>query len=105
MGRIALASAPRRLVSRGNWCRSGGERTWPGRRRPGPHRQQLFPAAAPGSYGSPCSLRSRQDGTYIDISLTVSPINNANGVVVGASKIARDITERKRSEAQIAALA
>ena len=39
-------------------------------------------------------------GSYslIDISLTVSPIKDANGHVVGASKIARDITERERAE-------
>jgi two-component sensor histidine kinase len=41
----------------------------------------------------------------IDISLTISPLRDPHGVVIGASKIARDITERKRSEAQIALLA
>jgi PAS domain S-box-containing protein len=51
------------------------------------------------------TVRRRKDGSYVDISLTVSPIKNAEGVVIGASKIARDISERKRSEAQIAALA
>lgn len=51
------------------------------------------------------TVRRRKDGTYIDISLTVSPIKDADGTVVGASKIARDITERKQSEAQISALA
>jgi PAS domain S-box-containing protein len=51
------------------------------------------------------TVRRRKDGTYIDISLTVSPIKDADGTVMGASKIARDITDRKRSEAQIAALA
>jgi PAS domain S-box-containing protein len=51
------------------------------------------------------TVRRRKDGTDIDISLTVSPIKDADGTVVGASKIARDISERKRSEAQIAALA
>ena len=44
-------------------------------------------------------------GGRIDISLTVSPIKNAEGKIIGASKIARDITERKQSEAQIAILA
>ena len=48
---------------------------------------------------------SRKDGSLIDISLTVSPIKDELGVVVGASKIARDITERKRSEGLIADLA
>jgi PAS domain S-box-containing protein len=44
------------------------------------------------------TMRQRKDGSLIDISLTVSPIKDANGQVVGASKIARDITERKRAE-------
>ena len=44
------------------------------------------------------TVRQRKDGSLIDISLTVSPIKDANGHVVGASKIARDITERKRAE-------
>jgi PAS domain S-box-containing protein len=41
------------------------------------------------------TVRRRKDGTLIDISLTVSPVKNADGRVVGASKIARDITERR----------
>jgi two-component sensor histidine kinase len=41
----------------------------------------------------------------IDISLTISPVRNAQGKVIGASKIARDVTERKRNEAQIINLA
>ena len=40
--------------------------------------------------------RRRKDGSYIDIDLTVSPIRSADGVVIGASKIARNITEQKR---------
>jgi len=44
------------------------------------------------------TVRQRKDGSLIDISLTVSPIKDAQGQVVGASKIARDITERKRAE-------
>jgi PAS domain S-box-containing protein len=40
------------------------------------------------------TLRQRKDGTLVPISLTVSPIVNADGVVVGASKIARDISAR-----------
>ena len=51
------------------------------------------------------TVRSRKDGSLIDISLTVSPIKNAKGKITGASKIARDITERKHSEQQIAILA
>jgi PAS domain S-box-containing protein len=42
--------------------------------------------------------RRRKDGAIIDISLTVSPVHDAEGRVTGASKIARDITERKRAE-------
>lgn len=41
------------------------------------------------------TVRRRKDGTLVDVSLTVSPIKDRNGRVVGASKIARDITERK----------
>ena len=44
------------------------------------------------------TIRRRKDGTLVDISLTVSPIVDEHGQVVGASKIARDITERKRAE-------
>ena len=43
--------------------------------------------------------RVRQDGTVLEISLTVSPIKDENGVVIGASKIARDVTARRRAEA------
>ena len=44
------------------------------------------------------TVRRRKDGTLIDVSLTVSPIVDSQGQVVGASKIARDITERKQAE-------
>lgn len=44
------------------------------------------------------TVRRRKDGTLIDISVSVSPIKDASGSVIGASKIARDISERKRSE-------
>jgi PAS domain S-box-containing protein len=46
------------------------------------------------------TIRQRKDGSTIDISLTVSPVRNPDGTIVGASKIARDITERKRAEEQ-----
>lgn len=42
------------------------------------------------------TVRRRKDGTLIDISLTVSPIRDANGKILGASKIARDISATKR---------
>ena len=51
------------------------------------------------------TVRRRRDGSSIDISMTVSPVKNTDGKIIGASKIARDITERKRSEAHIALLA
>ncbi|MGH6715419.1 MAG: sensor histidine kinase, partial [Bradyrhizobium sp.] len=51
------------------------------------------------------TVRQRKDRSLIDVSLTISPIRDAQGKVIGASKIARDITERKRSEAQIVNLA
>ncbi|HXC35086.1 MAG TPA: response regulator [Candidatus Acidoferrales bacterium] len=50
------------------------------------------------------TVRSRKDGNLIDVSLTISPVKDASGKVVGASKIARDISERKRNERQQHAL-
>ena len=50
------------------------------------------------------TIRRRKDGTLFDVSLTVSPVRNKAGKVIGASKIARDITDRKHKEAQIALL-
>ena len=44
------------------------------------------------------TIRVRKDGNLVHISLTVSPIKDASGRVIGASKIARDVTERKRQE-------
>jgi PAS domain S-box-containing protein len=46
------------------------------------------------------TVRVRKNGTAISISLTVSPIHDADGKIIGASSIARDITERKRAEEQ-----
>jgi len=51
------------------------------------------------------TIRQRKHGSLITVSLTISPVKNAEGKVVGASKIARDITEQKRSQEQIATLA
>jgi PAS domain S-box-containing protein len=42
------------------------------------------------------TVRKRKDGRLIDISLTVSPIRTSRGEIIGASKIARDVTEQKR---------
>jgi PAS domain S-box-containing protein len=44
------------------------------------------------------TVRLRKDGTNVEISLTISPVKNAKGHVVGASKVARDITDRKQAE-------
>ena len=46
------------------------------------------------------TIRKRRDGSLVDVSITVSPIRDGSGRVTGASKIARDITERKRAENQ-----
>jgi two-component sensor histidine kinase len=47
------------------------------------------------------TVRRRKDGSLIDISLTVSPVRDGNGAIAGASKIARDITERKAMDARL----
>nr|WP_249156073.1 PAS domain S-box protein [Bradyrhizobium japonicum] len=47
------------------------------------------------------TVRKRKDGSLIDISLTISPIQDSSGRIVGASKIARDITERKLAESRL----
>ena len=47
------------------------------------------------------TVRRRKDGSLLDISLTVSPIKDAEGRIIGASKIARDITRRKQIEAAL----
>ena len=44
------------------------------------------------------TVRRRKDGSLVDISLTASPVKNAQGKIIGASKIARDITERRQAE-------
>jgi len=48
------------------------------------------------------TVRQRKDGSLVPISLTVSPLLGENGEVVGASKIARDISERKDHEEELA---
>ena len=44
------------------------------------------------------TVRVRKDGTYLEVSVTISPIRDAEGKIIGASKIVRDISERKRAE-------
>jgi len=51
------------------------------------------------------TVRQRKHGSLIWVSLTISPVKNAEGKIVGASKIARDITEQKRTSEQMATLA
>jgi PAS domain S-box-containing protein len=46
------------------------------------------------------TIRQRKDGSTVDISLTISPVRDEEGRIIGASKIARDITERRRAEQQ-----
>jgi PAS domain S-box-containing protein len=50
------------------------------------------------------TVRKAKDGRLIDISLTVSPVKDADGRIIGASKIARDITENVRAAARLAEL-
>lgn len=50
------------------------------------------------------TVRLNKEGGEIDVSVTVSPIKDGGGVVIGASTIARDITEQKRAEAQLKAM-
>jgi len=47
------------------------------------------------------TIRVRKDGSRVNVSITVSPIRNADGQVVGASKVARDISPLKQSERRI----
>jgi PAS domain S-box-containing protein len=51
------------------------------------------------------TVRQHKHGSLIAVSLTISPVKNEEGEIVGASKIARDISEQKRSREQIAILA
>ncbi len=46
------------------------------------------------------TVRERKNGERIDVSLTVSPVKDARGRIIGASKIARDVSDRKRAEAE-----
>lgn len=47
------------------------------------------------------TVRLRKDGSFVNISLTISPIKTAEGKIIGASKIARDITQNKQAEERI----
>jgi PAS domain S-box-containing protein len=47
------------------------------------------------------TIRRHKDGSILNVSLTISPVRDDNGEIVGASKIARDITEQKRQEKEL----
>ncbi len=47
------------------------------------------------------TVRVAKDGRLLDVSITVSPIKDSGGNVIGASKVGRDITERKRAEERL----
>src|SRR4051812_4749306 len=47
------------------------------------------------------TIRRRKDGTLLNVSVTISPIRDRDGVIIGASKIARDITLQKRYEREL----
>jgi PAS domain S-box-containing protein len=49
------------------------------------------------------TVRRRKDGSLVDISLTISPVKNAQGTIIGASKIARNISEQKRLQLELVA--
>ena len=48
------------------------------------------------------TVRRRKDGREIDVSIAISPVRDASGLVIGASKVARDITDEKRAEEALA---
>ncbi|WP_214474950.1 PAS domain S-box protein [Mesorhizobium sp. dw_380] len=50
------------------------------------------------------TIRQRKDGSLVPVSLTISPVRSATGQIIGASKIARDITSRKENEHRICML-
>ncbi|MEN0053254.1 MAG: PAS domain S-box protein [Mucilaginibacter sp.] len=71
-----------------------------------PEEERIIAHIAAGKRVDPFeTLRQTKDGRLIPLSITVSPIIDARGKIVGASKIARDITERKQAEEHQARLA
>jgi PAS domain S-box-containing protein len=47
------------------------------------------------------TVRVRKDGSSLDVSLTISPVRDSSGQIVGASKVARDVTAQRRAEAAL----
>jgi PAS domain S-box-containing protein len=68
------------------------------RRREEPNIFERIRRAQPADHYE--TVRRRKDGSRVEISLTVSPIKDAGGRIIGASKIARNISERRRAEEQ-----
>jgi PAS domain S-box-containing protein len=65
----------------------------------------MLDKAERGEAGKPFETqRQRKDGSMVDISITISPLTDPTGRVTGASAIARDITSRKRAEAELTRL-
>ena len=70
-------------------------------RRPGRSATDPWPDSSEERLSSAESLRRRKDGQEIYVSLTISPIRNPAGQIIGASTVARDVTERKRVEREL----
>ena len=62
----------------------------------------MLKAAAAGEVQHFDTVRRRKDGKLVDVSLTISPVRNAAGRVIGISKVARDVTERRHAERELA---
>jgi PAS domain S-box-containing protein len=63
---------------------------------------QILDGLAKGETKRLDTIRRRKDGRDIDVSVTVSPVRDSSGTLIGASKVVRDITDRKRAEKAIA---
>jgi PAS domain S-box-containing protein len=68
--------------------------------RPGEDAALLL-RVAKGEHASVDTVRKRKDGTDVDVSITVSPIRDSRGALGGVSVAARDISDRKRAEAEV----
>src|SRR5213075_1034436 len=47
------------------------------------------------------TLRRRKDGSLVDVAVTISPVFDAAGRIIGASKVARDVSDRRRAEREL----
>ena len=64
--------------------------------------ERVLRAVSAGEVQRIDTVRRRKDGSDVDVSLTISPVRNMAGTVVGISKVARDVTERRRAERELA---